>query len=249
MKNTLAENMLRFGVKNLKESDIKHIKQAILQEQNPDPTNPAAVSTLESAWADPRLKSDAVTVTAGELKAAQAAGGKAIPTTPMKKNNIIWENLVKYYPTGAALLGKNAVGWKPFDFSQQELLLPEAVINFKIADIFVGKNHVLQGSTFTPGDQDCIYICSEKMYVKPRKPEAPEDGYVGNFYISPGDWNETALDIKSYYALGIPKTLHLRIVGTNVFVSNGYAGQVYKPAFQVVSPLSNNGILNSLKAV
>jgi hypothetical protein len=87
------------------------------------------------------------------------------------------------------------------------------------------------------------------MYVKPRKPEAPEDGYVGNFYISPGDWNETALDIKSYYALGIPKTLHLRIVGTNVFVSNGYAGQVYKPAFQVVSPLSNNRILNSLKAV
>jgi hypothetical protein len=36
MKHTLAENMLRFGVKNLKESDIKHIKQAILQEQNPN---------------------------------------------------------------------------------------------------------------------------------------------------------------------------------------------------------------------
>ena len=244
MKNILAENMLRFGVKNLSESDKKRI-----QEQNPDPTTPAAISTLESAWADPRLKSDAVTVTSGEIKTAQQNPGTPIPTTPQKKNNIIWENLIKYYGTGAALLGKNAVGWKPFDFSRQELLLPEAVVNFKIADIFVGKNHVMQGSTFTPGDQDCIYICSEKMYVKPRKPEAPADGYVGNFYISPGDWNETALDIKSYYALGIPKTLHLRIVGTNVFLSNSYAGQVYKPAFQVVSPLSDNGILNSLKAV
>ncbi len=32
MKNTLAENMLRFGVKNLKESDIKRIEEAKLDE-------------------------------------------------------------------------------------------------------------------------------------------------------------------------------------------------------------------------
>lgn len=32
MKNTLAENMLRFGVKNLKESDLKKIQKTILTE-------------------------------------------------------------------------------------------------------------------------------------------------------------------------------------------------------------------------
>jgi hypothetical protein len=32
MKNTLAENMLRFGVKNLKESDVKKIEEALLIE-------------------------------------------------------------------------------------------------------------------------------------------------------------------------------------------------------------------------
>ncbi len=32
MKNTLAENMLRFGVKNLKESDVKRIEEAKLDE-------------------------------------------------------------------------------------------------------------------------------------------------------------------------------------------------------------------------
>ena len=33
MKNTLAENMLRFGVKNLSESDLKRISEALLTEQ------------------------------------------------------------------------------------------------------------------------------------------------------------------------------------------------------------------------
>lgn len=32
MKNTLAENMLRFGVKNLNESDVKKIEEALLKE-------------------------------------------------------------------------------------------------------------------------------------------------------------------------------------------------------------------------
>ena len=32
MKNTLAENMLRFGVKNLSESDVKKIEESLLTE-------------------------------------------------------------------------------------------------------------------------------------------------------------------------------------------------------------------------
>jgi hypothetical protein len=39
MKNTLAENMLRFGVKNLKESDVKQIKLATLNEAFVDKIN------------------------------------------------------------------------------------------------------------------------------------------------------------------------------------------------------------------
>ena len=40
MKNTLAENMLRFGVKNLKESDVKQISH--LHEQQAQPIQPYA---------------------------------------------------------------------------------------------------------------------------------------------------------------------------------------------------------------
>jgi hypothetical protein len=41
MKNKLAENMLRFGVKNLQESDIKKIEEAVLTEQT-EPIQPYA---------------------------------------------------------------------------------------------------------------------------------------------------------------------------------------------------------------
>lgn len=41
MKNTLAENMLRFGVKNLKESDVKRIEESALYEQT-QPVQPFA---------------------------------------------------------------------------------------------------------------------------------------------------------------------------------------------------------------
>jgi len=244
MTHILAKNLLRFGVKNLSESALKK-----LQEQDPNasvqpsttPVEPGTFSSLESVWADPRLKNN-VMVTAGEQKANPNL------TRETKYNNIIWENLTKYYGTGTELLGKNAIGWTmPFDFSQRDLLLQEAITNFKIADIFVGKNHVLQQSSFTPGEQECIYICSEKMYIKPRKPNAPADGHVGNFYIPSSEWDETAMDIKSYYTKGIPKTLHLRIVGTNVYLSNGYVGNIYAPKYKLVCPLSDAGILNSIR--
>jgi hypothetical protein len=38
MKNKLAENMLRFGVKNLKEEDVKKIEESVLTEAFTDPT-------------------------------------------------------------------------------------------------------------------------------------------------------------------------------------------------------------------
>jgi hypothetical protein len=43
MKNTLAENMLRFGVKNLKADDVKKIEEAKLEEDFQDPINPTNI--------------------------------------------------------------------------------------------------------------------------------------------------------------------------------------------------------------
>ena len=42
MKNTLAENMLRFGVKNLSESDVKKIEESLLTEAPAGPVQPLA---------------------------------------------------------------------------------------------------------------------------------------------------------------------------------------------------------------
>lgn len=57
MKNTLAENMLRFGVKNLHESDVKKLQESILIEAFTDPNgivwpwfkDQAAVDALNNA--------------------------------------------------------------------------------------------------------------------------------------------------------------------------------------------------------
>jgi hypothetical protein len=244
MKNKLAENILRFGAKNLKESDIKQIK-ALMQEQDTNATTTQQTGnfpTLESVWADPRLKSSEIMVTAGEQR------NNPNITRETKYNNILWENLVKYYGAGTSILGKNAIGWKsPIDFSAQELLLEQAATNFKIADIFVGKDHTLTNAAYTEGQRDCIYICSEKMYVKPRKPEAPADGYVGNFYIEPGAWDETAMDIKTYYTRGIPRNLHLKIVAGKVYLATSYNGTYIQPKYELASPLSDIEIVNSIK--
>ena len=44
MKNTLAENMLRFGVKNLKAEDVKKIEESVLEEAFQDPINPTNIT-------------------------------------------------------------------------------------------------------------------------------------------------------------------------------------------------------------
>lgn len=49
MKNTLAENMLRFGVKNLSESDITKIEESLLTEQTVDLSKePGLVNAFKS---------------------------------------------------------------------------------------------------------------------------------------------------------------------------------------------------------
>jgi hypothetical protein len=54
MKNILAENMLRFGVKNLKESDVKRIEESLLTEAEIDlksmPEVKAAAAYFKKAW-------------------------------------------------------------------------------------------------------------------------------------------------------------------------------------------------------
>ena len=56
MKNTLAENMLRFGVKNLSESDVKKINESALLTEavidlTKDPAAPAASKFFAASWA------------------------------------------------------------------------------------------------------------------------------------------------------------------------------------------------------
>jgi len=66
MKNILAENMLRFGVKNLQESDIKKIEESSLNE--------VFSGTFEQAFPDYKAASAA-------FAKAHAAGGGAVSFT------------------------------------------------------------------------------------------------------------------------------------------------------------------------
>ena len=60
MKNTLAENMLRFGVKNLSESDVKKIEESLLTEGEIDlmsmPEVKDATAHFKKSWINRILK-------------------------------------------------------------------------------------------------------------------------------------------------------------------------------------------------
>ena len=150
MKNTLAENMLRFGVKNLKESNVKTLIKLQEQETPETPVTPQ-FPTLESCWVDPRLQQT---------------------SDPAQKNTIIWENLISYYSGG--VVGKQAIGWAKtsqygaqYNFQDQSQTLEltgvtAPVANFPIVETYKGKNHILiKGGQVEEGDLDCIFVCSE----------------------------------------------------------------------------------------
>jgi hypothetical protein len=101
MKNTLAENMLRFGVKNLSESDVKKISEASLTEA-PKPYAPFADQTATGLTFKDQATFDSATklvyaftsykYDAANLLPPNIAWGKAFlaydgSTTPKLKDN------------------------------------------------------------------------------------------------------------------------------------------------------------------
>jgi hypothetical protein len=76
MKNILAENMLRFGVKNLQESDIKRIEESLLTEAEIDlksmPEVKAAAAYFKKAWTS-RISKPNYVLGQYYLKSTQAA--------------------------------------------------------------------------------------------------------------------------------------------------------------------------------
>ena len=247
MKNTLAENMLRFGVKNLKESDIKKIKKSILSEQQPTPApaaqptqpeqpqtaQPTSFSTLESVWADPRLKTN-VGVTAKEH--AQGI------TREDKYNGIIMENLVSYYGGGASLpIGKNAIGWPAVDYRNGDLLLQEVSFNFPIVEIYKGFNHGFQNTMFEPSNQPCIYITSAKVQVAGRY------GNQGTLYVTSDDFDAEDPS-KNYKLLGVPNVPHIRLIGNKAYYfANKDSSNL--PKKLTMTPLANAKIVAALSRV
>ena len=245
MKNILAENMLRFGVKNLSESSRKKLQEqpgevtaSAVQPGTatpPSAVQPAATTTLESCWQDPALKN--VSVTSAEMNQGI--------TREAKFNNIIWANLINYYDN--QLIGKNAIGWSnKFQWNSADLMLSGAtgpMFNFTIQDIFKGKDHTLQYTTFTPGEKDCIFICSQKVQAK-----ATDSGTVTGtlriFDMSPD--RTTTLD--EFKLAGIPRGPHLRILGNNVYYFAGYEGS-FSPSRIQLTPLANQTILSSLRSI
>jgi hypothetical protein len=230
MKNKLAENMLRFGVKNLQESDIKKIEEVVLTEQTTFPT-------IESVWQDPRLKNI-------QLNASEMQQGI---TRESKYNDIIMENLVNYLGEGPQLIGKDAIGWpSTFNVTNGNLELSGTtgpLYRFKIQEIFKGKNHVIarQGGEWLPGEQDCIFITSNPMKV------AGPYGNEGSLYVPSSDFKPN-LTIEEYKTLGLPNVAHLRVIGNKVY----YFKNVYgTPSGKLLSytPLSNLNILSSLRMI
>lgn len=224
MKNTLAENMLRFGVKNLKADDVKKIEESVLTEQT-------TFNTIESVWQDPRLKTD-VTINTAEMQQGK--------TREQKYNAIIWQNLNTYLGTGNDLIGKTAIAWPKLQLNSVDLQLENAIPNSKwpIAEIFKGKNNVLNSAgEYTSGTEDCYYICSTKMTVK------GQYGNQGTLYVDP----DNVANVEQHKLVGIPNVPHFRLIGSNIYF---FANRIGTPDGKtlVMSPLGSKQIVNSLQS-
>jgi hypothetical protein len=108
MKHTLAENLLRFGVKNLSEANIK-----TLQEQNPNAAAPAGATK-------PGATAPAGTTTPGAKPAAQNQRFEATVNTRNSNNDVpgsvvgfamkqpdgsfLPGNIIVRYPGGASVV-------------------------------------------------------------------------------------------------------------------------------------------------
>lgn len=239
MKNILAENMLRFGVKNLKESDVKKI--ARLQEQEtvattqPQAAQASSFPTLESVWADPRLK------TSTGLTAKEHSQGI---TREQKYNGYIIENLVKYYGDGSSLpIGKEALGWRYFDWNATGgvLTLQDAICRFPIVEIYKGFNHGFQNTMFEPSNESCIFITSQKMEVNPKYT------HKGTLYIPSDDFDATD-KTKNYKLLGVPNVPHIRMIGSKAYYCANKDTSNF-PKRMITTPLSDMKIVNLLSRV
>lgn len=221
MKNTLAENMIRFGVKNLQKSDIKKIEEAVLNEQ---------ISNLEAAFQDPRIKQT---------------------SEPSQQNQIIWQNLISYYSSGiigkqAVGWAKTAQFGAQYNFQDQSQTLAltgvtAPVANFPIVETYKGKNHILmKGGQVEEGDLDCIFICSEKMTI------AGPNGNQGTMYPLSYDPN-AKLTIDEYKLKGLPMKAHFRIIGNKVYYFPNVYG-AYAPKNEIMTPIADKSILATLNA-
>lgn len=215
--------------------------KSLVSEQVP-PTQPASASTeptfttLESAWADPRFKTVRNYIWPTSKETQQGI------TKEQKFNQHVIDNLVKYYLNGGTLIGKEALGWKYFDWRKgAELTLQDSICRFPIVEIYKGFNHGFQNTMFEPGTDPCIYITSQKMQV------AGPYGNKGTLYVSSDDF-DAENKTKNYKQLGVPNAPHIRIIGSKAYyfpdkdTSN-------TPNKLITTPLTNNEILNLLSGM
>jgi hypothetical protein len=193
-------------------------------------------TTPESVWADPRFKTVQNYVWPTSKEAQQGI------TREQKYNSRIMDNLVDYYLNGGTLIGKEALGWKSFDWrAGGELLLQDVICRFPIVEIYKGFNHGFQNTMFEPSTDPCIYITSQKMQV------SGPYGNKGTLYISSDDFDAED-KTKNYKQLGVPNGPHIRIIGT---VAYYYPTKDTNnsPKRIITTPLVNQKILNLMSGV
>lgn len=153
MKHTLAENMLRFGVKNLSESNIKN-----LQEAEPTPAAPAAAATTTKPAGQAERRTFESTFNANQ-------GGKIIPAKvtgyAIKQPDGSFKpgGITMSYPKSASgytyigLINSNGMyipqGVYAKTDAMQELVLASAGISKGPLPVTALKNVIAQISAFT----------------------------------------------------------------------------------------------------
>lgn len=218
----------------------KAMGKSLVSEQVPPAQSSGSTeptfTTPESAWSDPRFKTEQNYVWPTSKEVQQGI------TREQKFNQNIINNLVSYYLNGGTLIGKEALGWKYFDWrTGAELTLQDAICRFPIAEIYKGFNHSFQNTFFEPSNESCIFITSAKMQV------GGKYGNQGTLYVSSDDF-DAADQSKNYKLLGVPNVPHIRMIGSKAYYFPNKDTSNFTKRM-ITTPLSNEKIINLLSGV
>jgi hypothetical protein len=209
MKNTLAENMLRFGVKNLSESDVKKINKASLTEA-PKPYAPFEAQTATGLT----FKDQATFNSAAAI--VEKPAYKYDPAALVK--NFAWGKAFITYNGSTTPTVKND--------NEIQAILGQLAQGIFYVSVFLGRKDCNWASTI--GGAKMKAEAAQKVF----RPKAPSS----NSILGPGVSDLQAIELKAGQSFEVPYASPDKGYGLGLPGSTEYGDSRWRAIFNTIKP-------------